>query len=521
MSNVYLTNSASPGNKIIFTDSGSGVKTYFTIYVNPGTTNNLFADWSTRIASSTEYNRIRSLVAESNGNVYVTGIYNATCTLYNSSGTTFGTLAQKTAGSNDGYIVKYNTSGTVQWAAHIGDQTELYGLCVDPGGNVYVTGAFYSNPVSIYNANGTAFGTLTNLGSRNVPVVKYNTSGTVQWAARLGGNDFDFGFVMSSDTGSNVFVGGEFASWDAFNVYNGNGTLYGQIFVAGWVDGWFVKYNTAGTVQWTGHVSCGGGGLSAVTAIGTDPSNASVVIGGRYSTNSLLLNPPSGSDVTMPNSGGQDGMILKFNAAGVTQWVTRLSNLVDVRSISVNSTGDVYVAGTCYNGYTLNIYSANGTGTPTLYGTLTNDGFGMVYLIKYNSSGVVQWATRIAGSGTDECRTASLDTLGNIVLCGWSDSAPMTIYNAGGSTFGTFTNGCLAIGFVVVYNSSGTAQYASKLLTAGNSFPYGMGIATDGSNGVYAGGYYATNMTIYNSSGTTFGTLTGDATYDNSYIIKY
>jgi hypothetical protein len=78
-------------------------------------------------------------------------------------------------GSNDTYIVNYNTSGTAQWATHVGgtDVDEGYGISVDGSGNSYVTGYYTSSPVTIYNSNGTVFGSLSNAGNTECFIVKY------------------------------------------------------------------------------------------------------------------------------------------------------------------------------------------------------------------------------------------------------------------------------------------------------------------------------------------------------------
>ena len=536
---IFLTNSAAPGNKIIFTNSGSGNKTYLTITpITPlhVTINNLFPDWSTRIYSSANFNNISDLVAETNGNVYVTGSYGAICTFYNASGTSSGTMAQTTANLQDGYIAKYNSSGTVEWKAHIGNRAELVCMAVDPGANVYVSGNFSNTTVTVFNSSGTSFGTISNIGSSgtvNAPLVKYNTSGSVVWTAKQGSSaDLTRVYGMASDAGSNVYVGGVFSLYTPFEIYNSTasgGTLFGYAPSSiGNSDGWFVKYDTAGAVQWVGHTFSGDGistyGDAPINVIGVSPVDASVIVGGYYTEFTLTIEPPNlGASTTLPNSGVQDGMILKFNAAGAIQWKTRLTNVVDVRSISVNSSGDIFVAGNYFNSNVLTIYSANGIGTPTLYGTLSNSGNGSVFLIKYNSSGVVQWATRIDGGGTDECRRSVVfDSIGNIYVGGISDSDPMTIYNANGTSFGTtFSNGGIGFGFVVAYNSSGIAQYASKILTSTGAFPTPNGMAVDSSGGVYVGGSYLNTMTLYNSNGTTYGTMAGDPTYFNGFVIKY
>jgi hypothetical protein len=134
-----------------------------------------FAQWATRIAG-TGSDVGQSISVDSSGNSYVTGVYNSSpVTIYNSDGNTYGTLTND--GSNDTYIVKYNTSGTAQWATRIGgaggDDTGS-SISIDSSGKLYVTGTYVSNPVTIYNADGSTHGTLTNSGGNDVFIVKYD-----------------------------------------------------------------------------------------------------------------------------------------------------------------------------------------------------------------------------------------------------------------------------------------------------------------------------------------------------------
>ena len=75
------------------------------------------------------------------------------------------------AGSDDLFVVKYNSSGTKQWTKQLGTSIfdEAFGVATDSSGNVYVTG------VTQGGLDGN-----TNAGSFDLFVVKYNSSGTKQ-----------------------------------------------------------------------------------------------------------------------------------------------------------------------------------------------------------------------------------------------------------------------------------------------------------------------------------------------------
>jgi ribosomal protein L14 len=69
------------------------------------------------------------VAAENNGFVYVTG-------------SSSGAVAEANLGSNDGFLVKFDSGGNELWKKQIGSIKfdEAYDLATDPSGNVFVTG---------------------------------------------------------------------------------------------------------------------------------------------------------------------------------------------------------------------------------------------------------------------------------------------------------------------------------------------------------------------------------------------
>ena len=53
----------------------------------------------------------------------------------------------------------------------------------------------------------------------------------------------------------------------------------------------------------------------------------------------------------------------------------------------------------------------------------------------------MQWAAQCAGTGTDRAQDIDVDGTGNSYITGYYTSDPLTIYNTGGSTFGTLPMG--------------------------------------------------------------------------------
>jgi hypothetical protein len=115
------------------------------------------------------------------------------------------------------------------------------------------------------------------------------------------------------------------------------------------------------------------------------------------------------------------------------------------------------------------------------YLTITNL---TIFLIKFNSAGVIQWQRNLTGSGNCFGWDLAIDSSNNIYVSGIS----------------TNTN---QEGVVAKYNSSGTLQWQKKIGTGGLSSDF-RGIAVDSSSNSYGVGYANSRAQIvkYNTSGT-------------------
>jgi hypothetical protein len=115
-----------------------------------------------------------AIAVDAAGNVYVTGNYAGTAN--------FGGISRTSAGNNDVFVAKYNSSGTPQWVRSAGGTGTDYGagIAVDAAGNVYVTG-YYQGTASFGGISSTS------AGLYDIFVAEYNSSGILQWVQSAGG----------------------------------------------------------------------------------------------------------------------------------------------------------------------------------------------------------------------------------------------------------------------------------------------------------------------------------------------
>ncbi|MDB5283528.1 MAG: hypothetical protein JWO06_2603, partial [Bacteroidota bacterium] len=141
------------------------------------------------------------------GNSCITGAYA-------SGSITFGayTLGYN-GGTDDIFVVKYDSAGNVIWAHNEGGTSYDQGLAVnmDGQGNVYVTGGFGSSSITLGTT--TLFNNATS-GGGNLFVVKYDPSGNVLWAKGAGGTRGDDGQGISTDANGNAYIVGDLTSPD-------------------------------------------------------------------------------------------------------------------------------------------------------------------------------------------------------------------------------------------------------------------------------------------------------------------
>ncbi|MBZ0201550.1 MAG: SBBP repeat-containing protein [Ignavibacteria bacterium] len=371
-----------------------------------------------------------AITIDNAGNVYVTG--------WSRSSSDYG--------SEDYCTIKYNTNGVVQWTARYNGavNTDCYyydyarAISVDAQGNVYVTGDSWGND----NLNGDYL------------TLKYNSSGVLQWAKRYNGasSKEDIASSLALDANGNVYVTGKsFQNSKGFDMLT-------------------VKYNNAGTQQWTARYDGPAFLDDAASEVKTDLSGNILITGSSHGGSTKL-----------------DYATIKYNSAGQQQWLKRYTN-PGINDTDAATGLDIDVYG---NAYVTGYSKGPQTGTsPVAYDYLT---------IKYNSSdGGQAWLNKYDGGSNDKAydikvifKACVTDKTGGYVLeipC-WE----VNIFVTGQSQVPGGSNDIVTL----KYGEGGNTLWTSKFNGPANTNDAAYSISASSSYPViYAGGSFSNDYGI-------------------------
>ncbi|MEO6694162.1 MAG: dockerin type I domain-containing protein [Ignavibacteria bacterium] len=396
---------------------------------------------------------VNAMTIDNSNNIYVTGVSRTSTT-----GKDFAT-------------VKYNSAGVQQWASRYNYQSNYpdvpVAMAVDNSGNVYVTGT---------SGLGGPYG-FTN-------IIKYNSSGTQQWTARCGDSVYSaYTGAIALDASGNIYIGGNIQAYrtddgsfhlkkfspagDSIWKRTYDPSIYPQglgstinclkvdgnfIYAAGKAtptDGLFtvytsltiIKYDLNGNSQWVSVDSLVNGSDKVVDMdidlsgnifvtcyYGFDiviykysPSGVrlwkkvySGIAGDYYDIPTGIAADGLGNVVVTANSrrsptnGDDDYLTMKYDASGNVLWEKFYNGTLNSSDypydVATDASNNVYVTGVSYE---------------------TGFNFNAVTL-KYNSSGVQQWAISFDGGNNgnhDEGNFIKVDSEENVIIAGYSSQA--------------------------------------------------------------------------------------------------
>lgn len=330
---------------------------------------------------------------------------------------------------------------------------------------------------------------ITKISVKLIILILFFSSGvftqTQEWARTYNGNNVDESIEIVTDASGNCYIAGR-------TVGSGNNSNM-----------CLLKYNASGVLQWDAIYNGPQNNFDEPTDLFIDNN------GNLYLTG-----------ITYVAAGNYDLVTLKYNSNGAQQWAQVWGNSLREESggIYTDNSGNVYICGYTevtngqnYNYVTIKYnssgvlqwakqynnpinssdyaYFITGDGTNVyVTGTSVAQGSGTdLFTIKYNSNGDSLWTARYSGTNSINEIPAGIaaDNSGNVyVTCRTQGTNSGTDY------------------MTLKYNANGVEQWQSRYTSPGNSQDIPEGLAIDN-----AGNVYVTGRTRINSSYNDFGTV--------------
>ncbi len=358
---------------------------------------------------------------------------------------------------------------TYEWAKQFGGTSTdyAYSIAADSAGNVYTTGFFqgtvdFDPGANTYN--------LVSAGLSDIFISKVDASGNFVWAKRIGGIASDYGFALTLDKYSNVYVTGYFKGVADFdpgaNTFNLTPTGSFDVFIA--------KFDAAGNFGWAKKFD--GASDESCTSIKVDDFGNIYTVG---SFNSATDFDPGANTATLTPLGSTDIFISKLDAAGNFVWVKQMGGVgLDAgKAITVDATGNIYVTG-----YFLGTSDFDPS---TNTANLTSAGVEDIFVSKLDASGNFLWAKSFGGTSADYGLSIAVDATGNVFTTGF-------FYGTADFDPSTNTNNLTSAGqddfFISKLDASGNFVWVKQI--GSTSYDEAKSITMDASSNLYIAGSF-------------------------------
>lgn len=262
-----------------------------------------------------EHDKTRAVAFDDSGNIFLA----SECV----GDAVFGGLTRRSAGGMDMVLVKLDPAGRPIWVSGLGGTKtdRAYGADTDAGGNLYVTGHFESDDLTVDGA------VLPNAGGYDAFTAKFAPDGKLLWVRGAGGSGYDYGHGLVVGGNGDVIVTGAVAGKAKFGdeVVEGQGS---SIFCA--------KYGPDGSLKWL-RASSGVSGSGHGIAV---DGEGSLYLGGNVSGKGIF-GPVA---IEAPT---QAALALKLTAAGEAVWASVIpgSHGALYHEITCDASGRVWGAG--------------------------------------------------------------------------------------------------------------------------------------------------------------------------------
>ncbi len=336
----------------------------------------------------------------------------------------------------------------------------------------------------------------------------YNGSLTIDpyltWSTYYGGSGEDVVTAVKVSTGANIYAVGYTASANLpVSTVGGPVTLYQNTF-GGSYDAFLVKYNSAGTVQFSTYF--GGAGADMGMGLALDFAGTGVFVGGHTTTTGTTFAVPIATCFQNVNNGGADMFLAKFTNNGALSWSTYLGGSNDDKGLTIM----------CDSAASSNVYIAGYSQSPdivTTDGTVLNgaqDGF----LAKFTNGGTNVWTTYMGGEGDDQINGIAVNNNNFVVATGQTNS---TLNIASAGAYQTTLDGTQDGFLAYVRTNLAAPQILWSTYLGGSAVDLGNGVISDYLHNIYVTGTTASTNAI--ASGTSLPST--NAGFQDAFLMKF
>jgi len=408
-----------------------------------------------------------SIACDTKGNIFITGRTTSISFPVQNAGTYFQGILTGGAGTGslylatwDIFIIKFDNNGNRLWATYYGGvgPDEAYSICTDIYDNVFITGntlaKFTTNVNNFPLLNSSTYFQGTYNPYRNDAfILKFDNNGNRLWATYYGGNDWDYGNSLATDSKGNLYITGRTSSTDL--PIKSLGSAYFKGALSGPSDIYLTKFDNLGNLIWGTYY----GGTKHENHRAFDNiciNNCDdVYISGETESTDFPIQTCGYIDNTYGGSIG-DMFIAKFSSSGNVNWSSYIGgNGWDQNNpIAVDKDDNLYLSGLIRNQNQIQIinsgYPIANTGGSAYYDGSFNTGDGDIFIAKFQS--LIQITNSYSTPAICTCiGTASINVKGG---CGnyiyqWYDSSWVTI----GSNSNSIQNLCAGTYHVIVKDS--------------------------------------------------------------------
>ena len=338
---------------------------------------------------------------DGSGNVYVTGYYRDTVDFDPGPG-----VDEHTSNGHYAFLSKFDSTGVFQWARTWGGSGHVfsYDVAIDGSDNAYITGNFID---SVDFDPGPGVDEHISNGHRDIFLSKFDPEGVFQWVCTWGGDDDpitgDASYGVAIDGSGNAYVTGQFRKKVDFDpgpgeddhISNGEGDIF------------LSKFDSAGVFQWAR--TWGGSDEDWGFDVVIDGSGNAYVTGAFWEA--VDFNPGPGVD-EHTSHGYNDIFLSKFDSSGNFLWACTWGGTLfnNGHGVAVDGSGNAYVTGSFRDTVDFN----PGPGVDEH----TSNGYADIFLCKFDSASIFQWAHTWGGSDYAFGSSVAIDGSGNIYVAG-------------------------------------------------------------------------------------------------------